>query len=118
MITQLSENILDFKTELATMTELWQPRVVAESDNHIFKLVKVKGEFSWHIHDTSKVLIVFEGSMKIDFREDSNLDNDTALISDTKVLNTGDMYLVPANTNHKPHADDACAILLIEMKSV
>lgn len=105
------QTIINFSTELDALKELWRPKTVAVSEQHIFKLVKIKGEFEWHIHPTAKVLVVFAGTMQIDFREPN-----ITKINQTITLNKGDMYLVPANTDHKPHAQEECAILLAEFK--
>ena len=72
-----------------------------------FKLVKIQGEFVWHNHsDTDEVFIVIEGSMKIEFDEE------------TVELNEGEMYVVPKGVQHKPYAENECKVMLVEPKGV
>ena len=72
------------------------------NDYH-FKLVKFRGDFVWHRHeDTDEVFIVLEGEMSIEFRDD-------------KVdLKSGEMFVVPKGTEHKPFAEQECKAMLVE----
>ena len=81
----------------------WQPRVVAEMNDYQFKLAKIQGEFVWHKHDeTDEVFIVVAGRMSLEFR-DGKID-----------LEAGEMYVVPRGIEHKPVAENECAIMLVE----
>lgn len=42
---------IDLAQKLATFSEYWSPRTIAEFNGHDFMVVKVKGEFVWHKHD-------------------------------------------------------------------
>lgn len=98
-------DMFDFNKQLDQIEDLWTPLIVAQTDDHIFKLVKVQGDFSWHVHDSDKILMVLEGTMSIEFKQ-----------KDTITLNKGEMYFVPGQTEHKPYSEDICGILLIEVK--
>ena len=94
---------INFKEKFKLFTEYWSPKVVAEMNNYQFKLVKVKGEFTWHKHkDTDEVFIVIEGSMGIEFDDR------------TIVLNAGEMIVVAKNEQHKPFAKNECKVLIVE----
>lgn len=41
---------LNFREKLATFSDHWSPKVIAEMNEYQFKLVKVQGEFVWHDH--------------------------------------------------------------------
>ena len=98
---------INFQEKLSKFSEHWTPKVIAEMNDYQFKLVKIEGEFVWHDHsDTDEVFIVIEGSMKIEF------DNETV------ELNEGEMYVVPKGVQHKPYADKECKVLLVEPKGV
>ena len=72
------------------------------NDYH-FKVVKVQGEFVWHVHPgTDEVFIVLKGQLEIQLR-DGNV-----------VLKEGEMFIVPKGVEHKPVAESECHILLIE----
>ncbi len=76
-------------------------------NDYQFKLVKVQGEFVWHHHtDTDEAFIVIEGSMKIEFKED------------TIELNAGEMFVVPRGVEHRPIAENECKIMIVEPRGV
>lgn len=98
---------INFQEKLSKFSEHWTPKVIAEMNDYQFKLVKIEGEFVWHDHsDTDEVFIVIEGSMKIEFDDE------------TVELNEGEMYVVPKGVQHKPYADKECKVLLVEPKGV
>lgn len=98
---------INFQEKLAKFSEHWTPKVIAEMNDYQFKLVKIQGEFVWHNHsDTDEVFIVIEGSMKIEFDEE------------TVELNEGEMYVVPKGVQHKPYAEKECKVMLVEPKGV
>jgi mannose-6-phosphate isomerase-like protein (cupin superfamily) len=98
---------INFAYKFSKFSDLWSPRVIAEMNDYQFKLVKVKGEFVWHEHpDTDEVFVVIEGTLDIEFKGGS--------VS----LSSGEMFVVPKGTEHKPVAKDECKVLLIEPKGV
>ena len=98
---------IDLAARLATFTERWSPRVVAEMNDYQFKVVKLQGDFIWHDHkDTDETFIVVEGKLRIDFR-DGAVD-----------LSAGEMFVVPRGVEHKPYAEREVKLLLIEPRGV
>ena len=98
---------INFQAKLNLISEHWSPKVIAEMNDYQFKLVKIKGEFTWHNHtDTDETFIVLEGSMGIEFRDR------------TVQLSEGEMIVVPRGEEHKPFAKDECKVLLVEPKGV
>ena len=76
-------------------------------NDYQFKLVKIKGEFTWHNHThTDETFIVLEGSMAIECRDR------------TVQLSEGEMIVVRRGQEHKPFADEECKVLLVEPKGV
>ena len=98
---------INFDNKFSTFSEHWSPKVIAEMNNYQFKLVKMKGEFTWHDHkDTDEVFMVLSGEMEIEFR-------------DSKVkISEGEMYVVQKGLEHKPFAQDECKILIIEPRGI
>ncbi|HZN55016.1 MAG TPA: cupin domain-containing protein [Candidatus Polarisedimenticolaceae bacterium] len=94
---------VNFRDKLALFSEHWRPKVVAEMNDYQFKLVKLEGEFVWHVHpETDDVFIVLEGEMAIDLR-------------DRRVpLHAGEMFVVPKGVEHRPMAERECKLLLVE----
>ena len=94
---------VSFARKFSKFSEQFQPKVVAQMNNVQFKLVRIEGDFIWHSHpETDEAFIVFDGEMRIDFRDGS------------VTLNAGDMYVVPKGIEHKPFASKECRIMLIE----
>jgi len=94
---------INLREKLATFSDHWSPKIIAQMNDYHFKLVKFQGDFIWHRHDTTdEVFIAIDGEMSIEFREG-------------KVnLKSGEMFVVPMGLEHKPHADKECEIMLIE----
>ncbi len=100
-------NKINLHHKLTLFSEHWSPRVIAEMNDYQFKLVKIKGEFTWHAHeDTDEVFLVLEGEMGIVFRDQ------------TVLLSQGEMLVVPRGVEHKPFAEQECKVMLIEPKGV
>ena len=98
---------INFKDKLDKFSEHWSPKVIAEMNDYQFKLVKIQGEFVWHNHaDTDEVFIVIEGSMKIQFE------------NETIELKEGEMLVVPKGIEHKPIAELECKVMLVEPRGV
>ncbi len=56
--------------KLATFPGHWQPRVVAQFNEHDVLVAKVKGEFTWHRHDdTDDFFLVLAGRLVIELRD-------------------------------------------------
>jgi mannose-6-phosphate isomerase-like protein (cupin superfamily) len=95
-----STNLAD---KLATFSEYYQPKTIGQFNGHDLMLVKVKGSFTWHKHDSSDdFFLVLKGRLTIQMR-DGNV-----------VLGPGEIYVVPRGVEHCPVADEETHVLLIE----
>ena len=98
---------LNFQEKLASFSDLWSPKVIAEMNDYQFKLVKVQGDFVWHDHpDTDEVFIVLDGQLSIEFQDGA------------VALSAGEMFVVPKGVAHKPCAEHECQLLLVEPRGV
>ena len=103
----MNHEALNIEEKFSGFSEHWSPRVIAEMNDYQFKLVKIQGDFVWHHHDdTDEVFIVIEGTMKIEFE------------NETVELNEGDMYVVPKGVEHKPYAEEECKVMIVEPRGV
>ncbi len=94
---------INIANKLSQINEHWSPKVIASMNNYHFKLVKFKGEFTWHSHNnTDEVFIVIKGEMLINFREKKTL------------VKEGEMVVVPLGIENKPFAENECEALVIE----
>ena len=98
---------INLADKLATFTERWSPRVVAQMNDYQFKLVKLEGDFVWHRHDeTDEVFIVLAGEMEVGFRDRSVL------------VRAGEMLVVPKGVEHITRAMRECHAMIVEPRGV
>ncbi|MFC1547332.1 cupin domain-containing protein [Candidatus Neomarinimicrobiota bacterium] len=94
---------INLKEKLASFSEHFAPKIIAQMNDVHFKVSKFQGEFVWHSHaDTDEVFIVLEGAMRVDFR-DGRVD-----------LKAGELFVVPKGIEHKPYAEKECKQMLVE----
>lgn len=87
--------------------EHWSPKIAGEVNDSYVKLVKVKGEFVRHRHETEdELFLVIKGRLTIKFRD-----------RDIK-LEEGEFIVVPRGVEHMPVAEEEAHVLLLEPKSV
>ena len=98
---------INLAEKLAAFSEHWSPKLVDTVDDYDIKLVKLKGDFVWHRHaEEDELFLVLKGSFRMDFR-DRQVD-----------LAAGEMIVVPRGVEHKPYAESACDVLLLERRGV
>ena len=94
---------VNLRQKLVTFDDYWQPRTIAQFNGHDIMVVKAKGEFVWHSHDTTDDLfLVLEGRLTIELR------------GGPVKLVPGDLFVVPRGIDHRPVADEEVHLLLIE----
>ena len=87
--------------------EHWSPKIVGEVNDALVKLVKLKGEFVWHRHETEdEMFLVVRGSLLIRLREGDDIR-----------LEEGEFFIVPRGVEHMPVADEEAHVLLFEPKT-
>lgn len=98
---------IDIAKKLGLFSERWSPKIVAGVDGYDVKLVKIEGDFVWHAHDDAdELFLVVKGGFRMDFR-------------DRQVeLHEGQLIVVPQGIEHKPFAENECAVLLIERRGL
>ena len=98
---------VDLAEKLASFTEHWSPRVVAELNDVQFKVVRFAGEFVWHRHDdTDEAFLVLAGEMEVAFRDR------------TVTVRAGEMVVVPKGAEHVTRAASECHALIVEPRGV
>ncbi|HEX9988494.1 MAG TPA: cupin domain-containing protein [Chloroflexia bacterium] len=97
---------INLKEKFNLFQDYWSPKIVGElNDTHV-KIVKVKGEFTWHHHDSEdELFLVVKGRLVIKLR-----DRDIT-------LEEGEFAIIPKGVEHKPVAEEEAHILLLEPKS-
>ena len=96
-------NKININEKLDLISEYWDPKIVGELNKQYVKLVKFKGEFVWHKHDTEdEMLYVVKGNFKMELR-DRSID-----------INENEFIIIPKGIEHKPVADDEVSVMLFE----
>lgn len=92
--------------KLATFSDTWRPRIVGELNGQQVKVVKVRGEFLWHRHESEdELFLVLRGHLTLELR-------------DRKVeLDEGEFCIVPRGVEHRPTAREEAHLLLFEPAS-
>ena len=97
---------INIAQKLGLFSDYWNPKIVGELNGQQVKLVKFKGEFVWHQHESEDELFyVLKGSMKIEFRDKSVR------------LNENEFIIVPRGVEHKPVAEGEVSVMLFEPAS-
>ena len=89
--------------KLAAISDYWVPHIVANYNGNEVRLVKLKGEFTWHSHtETDELFLVVKGHMTLEFR-DRVLE-----------LGPGELAVVPRGTEHRPVAVEECHVVILD----
>lgn len=97
---------INLEEKLGAFTSHWNPHVVADYNDNDVMVVKFKGEFPFHKHDTTDdFFYVLEGEMQLDIEGEP-----------ARTVKAGEMFIVPKGVVHRPRAEEEVKVLLIEPK--
>lgn len=103
----MDTNPVNLTEALASFDDVYSPRIVARMNDYDVRIAHTRGEHVWHTHDdTDEFFLVLDGQFDIAMR-------DAAGSETTVVLRTGDTFVVPKGTEHKPSSPGG-AILMFE----
>jgi mannose-6-phosphate isomerase-like protein (cupin superfamily) len=103
----MDTNPVNLTDALASFDDVYSPRIVARMNDYDVRIAHTRGEHVWHTHDdTDEFFLVLDGRFDIAMR-------DAAGSETTVVLRTGDTFVVPKGTEHKPSSPGG-AILMFE----
>lgn len=92
-------------------SELWTPKIIAQSNGQLVKIAKGNGELVWHKHDNEdELFIVFKGQLTLLLRPLVN----GKVEQHSVVLNVGEMFVVPKGVEHCPQAQQDTHFMMIE----
>jgi mannose-6-phosphate isomerase-like protein (cupin superfamily) len=96
---------INLKAEASKIESLFEYKTIAKMNGHNFTLIKAKDRtLDFHTHeDSDEVFYIVEGRMKLEFRN---------RIVD---LNSGEMFVVPKGTEHRPVCETEVTAMLIEI---
>jgi mannose-6-phosphate isomerase-like protein (cupin superfamily) len=103
----MDTNPVNLTEALASFDDVYSPRIVARMNDYDVRIAHTRGEHVWHTHDdTDEFFLVLDGQFDIAMRDVTGSET-------TVVLRTGDTFVVPQGTEHKPSSPGA-AILMFE----
>lgn len=89
--------------KFALFSEQWRPKTIAELNGQEVKLVKVRGTFPWHHHDSEdEMFLVWRGSFRVEFRDH------------IVELGPGELIVVPHGVEHRTAADEEAEVIIFE----
>jgi mannose-6-phosphate isomerase-like protein (cupin superfamily) len=92
--------------KFSQINEYWSPKIAGELNGQLIKLVKFKGEFTWHHHDNEdEMFYVVKGSFRMELEGRS------------VIVNEGEYIIIPKGVEHKPVADEEVHVMLFEPAS-
>ena len=95
---------INLADKLAMFATHWDPHVIAAYNYNDVMVVKFKGEFDFHKHDTTDdFFLVLEGEMYMDYQDQPS-----------ERVQAGEIVIVPAGVIHRPRAEEEVKVLLIE----
>ena len=103
MASEDSVDKINLIEKLSRFDDHFRPKVIAELNGQMVKLVKFQGPFVWHHHNVEdELFLVLAGRFCMEFR-------------DRMVwLEEGEMLVVPRGVEHRPYAPEEVAVLLFE----
>ena len=99
-------NKVNLLSEVDQLKEFWKLKKVADVNDHVINIIKIKGEFEMHTHENGeKLFYVLAGTLFIAFI-DGNVSE----------INAGEFAVIPKGSQHKPYAIVETTILFFESK--
>ncbi len=97
---------INLAEKLSRFSDHWNPRIIADVNDHQVKLVKVQGEFAWHSHaDEDEMFLVIHGELTIELRDGA------------VTLGPGEMVVIPKGAEHRPVAREEVHLMLLEPRA-
>src|SRR4030095_4419695 len=109
-------NKVNLLQKLSLINDYWNPRIIGELNGQYLKLVKFKGPFTWHHHETEdEMFFVVKGRFRMEYRKPGENANEEQ--QHEVWLEEGEFIVVPRGVEHRPVADEEAEVLLFEPAS-
>jgi mannose-6-phosphate isomerase-like protein (cupin superfamily) len=98
---------INLDEKFGLFSEHWRPKVIAAMNGQEVKVIKVKGEFPWHLHENEdEFFLVWKGTFRVEFRDH------------IVEMEPGECVVVPRGVEHRTCADEEAEILCCEPAGV
>ena len=97
--------VINLQEKLSLFDQTWHPRKIAQVNDMMVILAKVRGDFVWHHHEEEdELFLVLKGTLHMQFRDRS------------EVVREGEVIVVPKGVEHCPatHDGEEVHLLLFE----
>jgi mannose-6-phosphate isomerase-like protein (cupin superfamily) len=89
---------------LAEFSAVYSPRIAARVNDYDVKIAHFRGDHLWHVHEHSdEFFLVLDGQIEIWLRAGGR--------ERAVTLGTGDVFVVPKDTEHKPSSAGASVMM-------
>jgi len=100
-------NKINLAEKMASFSEHWSPKIIAELNGQHVKVAKLQGAFDWHFHDKEDELFwIISGQLQMHIRDDGE--------ERVVEIGPGELFIVPRGVEHKPVAASEVEIVLFE----
>jgi len=91
----------------ASFSEPWRPKVVATANGQDVRIVKTRGLFPWHRHESAaEVFLCWRGVFRVEFRDR------------VVELRPGELVTVPPGVEHRTGSDEEAEVIIFEPSDV
>ena len=99
---------INVMNKFSLFNDKWTPKIIAELNDQLIKVCKLKDDFVWHSHENEdELFMVFKGTLFIDFRDGNTVE-----------VNEGEIIIIPKGIEHRPHTNGEIVFnLLFEPKT-
>lgn len=105
-----SIRVVNLAEKFKQINEYYSPRIAGDINNFQVKLAKLKGEFTWHHHETEdELFLVVAGTLRIKVRE-NGAERELS-------IRPGEFTIIPHGVEHLPIADEEVHLVLLEPNS-
>lgn len=96
--------MIELTAAAQTLDKYWSPKVVAQVNDQVVKVAKLRGSLVWHRHEAEdELFFVLRGELTIRYEGGRAVH-----------LKPGSIHVVPKGVLHNPVAEKDCLIVLIE----
>ena len=102
---------INIAEKFSQIPDCYKPRIAAELNGQMVKLVKFDSPFVWHHHDhEDEMFLVVKGRFKMEFKETDGSERH-------EWIEEGEFIVVPRGVEHRPVAEKECWVVLFEPAS-